>query len=117
MITSKNLLDTTMYIGSTTNYKRRMNEHKCRCNNEKSTGYNSFLYQYIRHNGGWDAFDSEIIHEFECEDNKQKRMIEQEYINKFGNGLNSWRSFQTKDERKEQKKEYYQRKKNTENKI
>jgi len=112
MITSKNLLDPCMYIGSTQNYKRRMIQHKYNCNNLYSKEHHQLLYQYIRTNGGWDSFDTEIIYEFQCEDNKHKRMVEQEYINKFSNGLNSCKAYQPLA-RKEYFKAYNQKKKNT----
>jgi len=105
-IFSKNKDDPNVYIGSTKNFKKRMNQHKSDCNNEKSHCHNLFLYNYIRSHGGWDSFDSEIIYEFECEDNKQKLQIEQEYINRYSFGLNSLKAFSTVDEINEYQKEY-----------
>ena len=98
--------DDNVYIGSTTDFKQRMRSHKSRCNNEKQRSYNHFIYQYIRKHGGWDNFQGEIIHEFECTDDKHKRKVEQEYINKFGNGLNSDKAYQPL-ERKEYLKQYH----------
>ena len=92
-IFSKDPEDKNIYIGSTTDFKRRIREHKSKCNNENSTSHNLFIYQYIRQNGSWNNFKAEIIHEFECIDNKQKRMVEQEYINKLNCGLNTDRSY------------------------
>jgi len=105
-IYSKDTEDPNVYIGSTNNYKKRMWDHKTRCNNHEVYGHHYFLYKYIRQNGGWDNFQSEIIHEFECKDDKEKRMMEQEYINRYSFGLNSWKAFSTVDERKEYEKEY-----------
>jgi len=106
MITAKKCEDTHAYVGSTKNFKNRMKKHKYQCNTEKSPHHNVYLYKYIRANGGWDAFDKYILDDFECDDNKQKRMIEQEYINKFGNGLNSNKSYESTQERKEYMKQY-----------
>ena len=47
-----------VYIGSTYDFKNRMRQHKYSCYNEKSKKYNFFVYQFIRQNGGWDAFDN-----------------------------------------------------------
>ena len=41
------------YVGQTTNFKSRCNDHKSCCNNEKSKQYNRKVYQFIRDNGGW----------------------------------------------------------------
>lgn len=99
MIKSKNEDDDNVYIGSTKDFKQRMRLHKSKCNNEKDRSYNYFIYQYIRQNGGWDSFQCDIIHEFDYEDDKHKRKIEQEYINKFGKGLNSDKAYQPLERR------------------
>ena len=104
-IYSKDPEDPNVYIGSTNNFKRRMWEHKSHCCNEKSEKHNLFIYNYIRSHGGWDSFDSEIIHEFECKDDKEKRMMEQEYINRYSFGLNSKSSYQTTKQYSEANKE------------
>ena len=44
------------YIGSTVNYRRRIKEHKSKCNNKNSKNYNCFVYQYIR--WPWCRYDS-----------------------------------------------------------
>ena len=36
-----------VYVGSTTDFTRRKNEHKTSCNNEKHKEYNDKKYQYI----------------------------------------------------------------------
>ena len=46
-----------IYVGSTTDFTRRKNEHKNTCNNEKSKDYNDKKYQYIRENGGWSEWN------------------------------------------------------------
>ena len=97
-IYSKNPEDPNIYIGSTKDFKDRMRRHKGNCNNEKSHAHNCFIYQYIRQNGGFDNFDCEIIHEFECKDNQEKFKIEQKYINSYSFGLNSRNSYTDKKE-------------------
>ena len=49
------------YIGSTTNIKSRIGNHKSKCNNENSKEYNQYKYIYIRENGGWDNWEYKII--------------------------------------------------------
>ena len=48
---------TDIYIGSTTNFRRRKFTHKSSCHNSKSQNYNQNVYQFIRENGGFNAFD------------------------------------------------------------
>ena len=45
------------YVGKTTNFKKRVRNHKSDCNNEKKRSYNIKLYQYIRENGGINNFN------------------------------------------------------------
>ena len=99
-----------VYIGSTSNFKKRMLDHKRNCNNEKSKDYNYFIYQYIRQNEGWDEFDKEIIYECDVEDKYEKLKIEGEYIKQFEKTLNERNSFGCKNRNeyiKEYNKEYY----------
>jgi len=75
--------DEVVYIGSTTNYKQRINEHKSRSKNENDKDYNKPLYIYIRDNGGFNNFIFDIIDEVECECKKDALTIENKYINEY----------------------------------
>ena len=117
--------DSNVYIGSTSNYKRRMIVHKSNCNNENSNGYNLFLYQYIRQNAGWDTFTSEILHECEVQDKYEKMKIEGQWMAQYEHRLNKQNSWGYKDKKEnvkkyheenkdainEQKKKYYEQNK------
>ena len=46
-----------VYVGSTTDFIKRKNQHKNSCINEKQKGYNEKKYQYIRDNGGWNEWN------------------------------------------------------------
>ena len=46
------------YIGCTNNFNRRMNDHRLHIKACKI--FNSF-YQFVRNNGGWDAFEKSVI--------------------------------------------------------
>ena len=98
--------DDMAYIGSTKNFKRRMDGHKSVCNNEKSKSYNLFIYQFIRQNGGWDNFKKDIIYECEVKDKGEQRIVEQEWINKNECNLNKYKSYITYEEKKENKKKW-----------
>lgn len=76
------------YIGSTINHYRRKQEHRSYCNNENSKKYNSFVYQFIRKNGGWDNFDMIIIEEYSCESRTQLHQRERHWIEKRKPTLN-----------------------------
>ena len=93
-----------VYIGSTSNFKTRMRQHKCKCNNEKSKEYNYFIYQYIRQNGDWEEFNKEIIFECVVEDKSEKLKIEGEWIKKYEKTLNKYNSYGCKDIKENNKK-------------
>ena len=77
------------YIGSTNNFSRRKSHHKKNVNNKVGRLYWSFLYHYIRKNGGWEKFKMEVIHEGEIETLRQIKEVEQKYINEREPVLNS----------------------------
>lgn len=99
------------YIGSTVNFKKRMERHKSDCNNEKSKAYNLFIYQYIRTHNGWENFKKEIIYECEVKDKTEQRMVEQKFIKNNECKLNMCNSYTTDEERKEKVKEWYEQNK------
>ena len=93
-----------VYIGSTSNFKLRMNDHKSKCNNENSDRHNLFIYQFIRQNGGWDNFKSSVIWEGEVKDKYEKLKIEGEYIKQYEKILNSNNSYGIEDHKERCKK-------------
>ncbi len=44
---------TDIYIGNTTNFTKRKNNHKSCCNNSNDKNHNFYVYQFIRNHGGW----------------------------------------------------------------
>ena len=71
------------YVGSTTNFLNRKNQHKTACNNEKNKEYHHKIYQLICDNGGWDSFQMVLIEYFKCNDANERRAREQHLINEF----------------------------------
>ena len=55
-----------LYVGSTTNFAKRKQQHKDSCNNSNDNGYNLHVYQMIRDNGDWKSFKIIIIKEYPC---------------------------------------------------
>ncbi len=87
-----------LYIGSTKKklYKRQ-NNHNSSLNNPNDKNYNTPLYKFCRtHNVK--KIICELIEEVE---NDELRILEQEYINMVEPSLNSYRAYQTKEERLE----------------
>jgi len=90
------------YIGSTTDMKKRENEHRA-----DSKFKTSKLYKKIRECGG---FDIEVLYEYECENETELRMEERRCYDKLNPALNTYRPYVSDDELKQYYKQY-----NTEN--
>ena len=104
----------TLYIGSSTNFKRRMISHKSHCNNPKSKDYNMNIYKHIRELNGWDFVKPVILDEYNtCGNRLQLLMREQEYINEFNSCKNSVRSHNTDQQKIEYYKQYEENRKGT----
>jgi hypothetical protein len=75
-----------LYVGSTNDFKQRVQEHISRCNNENSNEYNVKVYKFIRHNGGMENFTIEKIIECDLENQYDKEV---EYYLLLNSRLNS----------------------------
>ena len=71
---------TDIYIGSTTNFRRRKFTHKSSCHNSKSQNYNQNVYQFIRENGGFNAFDMIEIERCNATDKRNLETRERYWI-------------------------------------
>ncbi len=99
------------YVGSTF-YEYRETQHKYSCTNSNIRYYNHPVYQIIRENGGWNAWNFEVHHTVLIFGNTQeeretkKRVLEQEFFDKIGivplESLNSRRAFRTPEQFVEQ---------------
>ena len=54
------------YVGHTTDFRKRKNQHKTVCHNEKRPDYNQTLYQCIRQHDGWDNWSMAPIQQSFC---------------------------------------------------
>ena len=95
-----------VYIGSTTDFRKRKNQHKSNCCNEKSKVYDEKKYQYIRANGGWDCFNMIEVEKFPCNDKREAEKREEYWRCHFNATLNTIRVFITKEQNLEYYKEY-----------
>lgn len=93
-----------VYIGSTTDFRKRKNTHKSNCCNEKSKVYDEKKYQYIRANGGWENWNMIEVEKYPCNDGNEARAREEYWRAFFNANLNSIKAFITE----EQRKEYYE---------
>ena len=88
-----------VYVGSTTDFRKRKNSHKSDCTNPNKKCYNYYLYQFIRDNGNWENWDMVMIKKYtKCESKLQCLKKERKYIEKLNATLNTIRPMITKEE-------------------
>ena len=113
---------TDLYVGATTDFRRRKYNHKCWCNNTTQKHHNLKIYQFIRANGGWDNWSMVMIEKYPCEDSLEQSKRERFWKEELKATLNTNIPSRTPKERFENNehhwKEYYKnwRKNNKEHK-
>jgi len=78
-----------IYIGSTTNFRKRKNKHKSIINKESNNDYNQLKYVYIRENGGWNQWNMIEIEKYPCNDKREAEAKEEYWRIHFNAVLNS----------------------------
>ena len=106
----KDLSITDIYIGHTTDFRRRKYQHKSNCNNIKDKKYNLNVYKFIRDNGNWNNWDMIEIERFEAIDGNDAKKKERYWIETLKATLNTEIPGRTP---KEYSKEYYKDNKET----
>ena len=96
---------TDCYVGSTTDYSHREQEHKFNCNDITCKDNHYKVYNFIRSNGGWDNWTMLEIEKYPCLNNDQARERERYYYDILDSTLNSQRPFITDEERTEEARE------------
>lgn len=107
-IVCKDLLVKDCYVGHTTNFVKRKYQHKNLCHNQNNRLYNSFKYQFIRDNGGWDNWEMVLINTESCENSIEAVKKEREYIEELQATLNKVRPIVSQEEILMKDKLYYQ---------
>jgi hypothetical protein len=97
-----------IYVGSTCAFRRRKNEHKSSCTNENSKKYNHNVYKFIRDHGGFSNWEMIEIKKVNCETKRELDKEERAVLEMLGGTLNSCTPYRTKNEHKEQIKEWHQ---------
>jgi len=77
-----------VYVGQTTDFRKRKNRHKSCCNNETAKGYNYNVYQFIRNNGGWDNWNMIEIEKYNAIDGNDAKKRERFWIEELKASLN-----------------------------
>jgi hypothetical protein len=111
---------TDIYVGSTTNFEQRKNNHNYRCYYDKSKKFFFKVYKFIREHGGFENWKMEIIEYYPCKTKKELSLQERYYIDTLKPSLNSYVPTRTVKEycqdNKQHKSEYmkkrYSNKKN-----
>jgi hypothetical protein len=97
------------YVGHTTNFTNRNQQHKKHVKNENYNKSHYKLYQTIRQNGGWDEWEMIEIEKLNCETKLKARIREQELIEQHNANLNSLKAYISEEQRKELKKQITQK--------
>jgi len=82
-----NIID--CYVGHTTNFTKRKQQHKENCYNTSSTHYNYKIYTSIRANGDWTNWSMIEIEKFSCLDANEARARERYWYELNNSTLNS----------------------------
>jgi hypothetical protein len=80
------------YVGSSRDMRNRKHRHKKNCIDESCKDYNSKLYQMMRQNGGWDAFEF-IELEYHHYTEHQAHEYEQQLIDQIQPTMNSHKAW------------------------
>ena len=89
-----------IYIGSTTNIQKRLNQHKCGCTNPYNPKHNYKLYRYIRDNQGWARWRIDVIELFPCNSKIEAAERERFWIQQRGATLNCQLPARTAEEKR-----------------
>ena len=101
-----------IYIGSTTNFYRRKQNHKSKCNNSNNKSYNLNVYKFIRENGNWENWQMVEVERYKAIDKQDLHKQERYILEKLGASLN--RNIPSRtikeyyQENQDKFKEYYQ---------
>ena len=105
-IICKDLDVSDAYIGHTTNFIKRKNQHKAYCI-YNTTGRKTDLkiYKTIKDNGGWDNWDMIEIEKYPCIDANEARARERYWYEQHNSTLNVQKPNRSRDEYKIENKE------------
>ncbi len=80
---------TEIYVGATTDFYRRKNNHKQKCiNKDGKVEWNEPKYRFMRLNGGWNNWNMLVIEEVNARNKRHLNQIEAKYIRELKAELN-----------------------------
>jgi len=77
------------YVGHTTDFKIRKNQHKTACNCESKKAYNYKVYKTMRDNGGFENYDMLEIEKYPCNNENEAKLRERHFYDVLDSQLNS----------------------------
>jgi hypothetical protein len=83
----------SFYIGSTTNWTRRKQSHKNRCNDVNDKKNNLQIYQIMRENGGFENFNMILVEDYPCANKRESEKREQYWKDTLKPNMNKINAF------------------------
>jgi len=99
---------TDIYVGHSTNFKSRNQDHKSCCNNINRKKYNQYKYRFIRENGDYENWIMIKLYDFPCNSRREAEAEENKAMIQLNTTLNMRKSFRTEEEKKENSKKIYE---------
>ena len=96
-----------LYVGFTTDFVKRKNNHKSECGNPKKN--HKKVYTMINQNGGWDMFNMVELYKFPCENKRQAECEEDKVMRDMKALMNDQRAFVTPEDIVEYHKQNYEK--------
>jgi len=79
---------TDCYVGHTTNFIKRKQQHKDACQNPNNKSFNFKMYLLIRDNGGWDNWSMIEVEKYKCNDRNEATARERYWYEQLKGTLN-----------------------------
>ena len=101
-----------LYVGSTTNFTKRKQNHKERCSNVVNKSHDYKIYKTIRENGNWESWFMVKICDYPCNNKREAELEEDHHMMELKANINMRRASrsmkQYREDNKENIKEYYE---------
>lgn len=87
-IVSDDLTVKECYVGSTTNFTKRKNNHKYACHNDKAKEHNQNVYKFIREHSGWGNWSMVLVQNYPCNSKLELLARERHHTERLNATLN-----------------------------
>ena len=99
-----------VYVGSTTNFTKRKQNHKQRCLNPNDKKYNYKVYVSIREYDGWENWNMNKKFDYPCNNKREAELKEDEYMTELKANMNMKRALRTQQQYRKDNRENYKKK-------